>query len=284
MGTKELVQIIIAFTGTALAIASFWLGDMFGWSKATEINVAVATIIVTVLTELTISFVSLRESIIRLYPSLDFPIDQQRKLYALSERIEELRKRANDPAAVIALDAFASAQSTVECAYSKSDFQIDNMFQANMLALKQLRPRQRFLGLSSIINPDHWRYDPSLRTYRDLNYQKAGEGVLIYRVFLLNDENELRIMYPIMIEQLQNGINVSFVFKSEVADLSLFPDFTVLPDNEFALVVPKLEKLLTVIATSNRDTVSRLESDFDRLVRRSHGLRHPAPQRMEAAS
>lgn len=270
MDMQRIIQAIVAVSGLVIAVATFWLGDIFDWTTQTEVVVATLIAVGTIIVELTLEFSSLKENITRLYPSLNFSVQEQKDLYELTQQLNDLKKRQADPGATVAIDLFENAREVINCAYSGNDYQIDNMFQANMLALSKTQPGQRFLGISSIINPDHWRYDPSLRVYRDLNYSKALSGTLIYRTFMFHNESEYKLMLPVMKEQVDKGIIVKYVYWNDLQGLSLFPDFTILPDNQFSLYVPKLEKLLTVVVSTNKDTITRLEADFDRLDERAN--------------
>lgn len=146
------------------------------------------------------------------------------------------------------------------------------MFEANKIALFTLQPGQSFFGISSIINPDHWDYDANLAEYKNMNYAQAEKGVNIARVFLLKDESELETMTPIIEEQARNKIDVSYIYCSRLADFSFYPDFTILPDHKFALYVPKIDKLLTVIATRNDELISDMTADFRKIQARSERL------------
>lgn len=272
IGIGQLFQIAVGFLGAVMAVGTFWLGDYFDWDLSTQVSVAIGIAVITVLIELITAYRALANAIKRLYPALDFSSREQRQLFSIIEDINALKRDTQNPTARIALAIYDRAAETLNKARQSNDFQIDNMFEANLLALNMLRPGQSFLGISAILNPDHWNYDPHLRQYRDANYRQAAAGVIVRRIFLLKDEAELEIMRPIIADQAANGIDVAYAMVPDITGFSYYPDFTILPDLDFGLYVPKLEKLLTVVATRNADIIADMRSDFERIRARARRL------------
>lgn len=264
MSRARVVQVVVGIVGFVSAFGSALMSKVFGWSTATTTILAFGLAIGTVVIEMTLSFSDLRENIARLYPSLDFSVNEQRQIYGLISNLNQLRELSG-PASNIALSVHGEAAEMVAKASQGSDFQIDNMFSANVEALRSLKPGEKFLGLSAIINPEHWVYDPDLIEYRKMNYQQASIGVLISRTFVLHGDEEVQFMMPIMIDQANHGIDVAYVFQGNLPKTQFFADFTVLPEKAFALYVPKLDKLLTCIATQNSTIVAELEQTFARI-------------------
>lgn len=265
----HLVQIIIGFLGFGLAIAAFWLGSYFNWSLDVEIMVAISAAVVTILFELIISFISLRESITKLYPSLDFSVEEQKEVYGVISDLLKLRGRAPEPFAALALEAHKKSLQTIRSAVSNSDYNVENMFEAILVTLKLLKPKEHWLGLSSIINPDYWKYDTHLKEYKALNYQQARNGVIIKRIFLLADDDERKAMQPVMEEQSDNGIHVYYAMHDDLSGLSYFPDITIFPEHNFGMYTPSKDKLLICIATVNPSILSQMRNDFEKIMDRA---------------
>ena len=264
MMPSRVIQVIVGALGFISVFGSAFFAKSLGWTASTATIVAFGIGIGTVAIELTISFYDLRENIVKLYPSLDFSVSEQRQIYSLITNLNHLRQVAG-PAANIALSLHAEAGEVVAKATQGSDFEVDNMFLANVDAMRSLKPGERFLGLSAIINPDHWDYDPDLIEYKRLNYQQASVGVNVQRTFVLKDETEFQKMLPIMQDQANHSISVTYLFESELPKSQFFFDFTVLPERSFALYVPKVDKLLTCIATQSSTIVAELEQTIARI-------------------
>lgn len=269
MKNVHLVQIIIGFLGFGLVISTFWLGDHFNWSFEVEIFVALTTAIATIMFELVLSFSALKESLVRLYPSLDYSVSEQKNVYALISDLLTLRKSKAHPFSALALENHKKSKETIRRAVEKSDYNIENMFEANLVALKMLKPGEHWLGLSSIINPDYWKYDSHLKEYRDLNYKQVENGVIIRRIFLLSSVLEYEMMEPVMREQMENGIDVHFTMPEDIKDLSFFPDITLFPEHKFGMYTPSKDKLLICIATVNPRILDQIQNDFEKILDRA---------------
>lgn len=264
MSSLRIVQIVVGVLGFVSVFGSAVFGTALGWSASTATLVSLALGIGTVAIELTISFVDLKESIVRLYPSLEFSVNEQRQIYGLITNLNQLRE-SSGPAANIALALHEGVSEIVAKATQGSDYEVDNMFAANLEALRTLNPGDRFIGLSAILNPDHWDYDPDLIKYKKLNYQQASIGIRIQRTFILSDQKEYDTMMPIMQDQANHNISVAYVYQHELPRSQFFLDFTVLPERSFALYVPKVDKLLTCIATQNSTIVAELEQTMAKI-------------------
>lgn len=264
----RIVQTGVGVIGFVSVFGSAFFGSAFGWNADVSLIVSLALGIGTVGIELTLSFSDLKESIVKLYPSLDFSVAEQRQIYGLISNLNALREDGG-PAANIALAHQAQVSALVSLASSRSDFETDNTFGANLEALKTLRPGERFIGLSAILNPDHWDYDPELIEYKKLNYQQASIGVMVQRTFILKDEEEHAVMTRIMQEQADHGIDVAYVYERDLPKSQFFLDFTILPEHQFALYVPKIDKLLTCIATQNSSIIAELEQTMNRIRTKS---------------
>jgi hypothetical protein len=264
MTKLRVVQIFVGVIGFSSALSTPWIAGAIGWSSSTTTIIGFGFAIGTLVIEMTLSFVDLREQIIRLYPSLDFSVHEQRQIYGLISNLNSLRESPG-PAANIAFSVHEEAADLVARASQRSDFEVDNMFAANREALRSLRPGERFLGLSSIINPDHWEFDHDLVEYRKINYQQASIGVKISRVFILKNQEEVKAMTGIIKDQQLRGIDVQYILEENLPKSQFFYDFTVLPDRNFALFVPKIDKLLTCVATLNETLVAELETTFSRI-------------------
>ncbi|MEM7728592.1 MAG: hypothetical protein AAF311_04880 [Pseudomonadota bacterium] len=269
MTNSQIAQVVVGFTGFVLSVSAFWLGEYFDWDLTTEIYIALCVAIATILIELVISFRALKESITKLYPSLDFSVNEQKAIYSLISEIIELRTNKSDPFNAVALNSFEKGQEAVRCAAAKNDFEIENMFEANLVAFSLLKPGDECLVLSSVINPDWWHYDQHLIPYKKVNYDQARRGVKIRRVFMLDDEAEFTNMKPIMQEQSENGVEVSWVMKDDLRGLSFFPDFTLIPQHRLAIYTPSIDKLMSCVVTQNRSILSQIRSDFDKICARA---------------
>lgn len=267
--TVHLVQLVIGFLGFGLAIAAFWLGDYFNWSLEIEIFVAISATLATILFELIISVISLRESITKLYPSLDFSVEEQKEVYGVISDLLKLRTREPHPFATLALESHRKSLGTIRRAVANNDYNIENMFEAILVTMKMLKPNEHWLGLSSIINPDYWKYDAHLQEYKELNYQQVKNGVIIKRIFLLSDQDEYSAMEVILKEQSDNGIHVYFAMIDDLKGLSYFPDITIFPEHNFGMYTPSKDKLLICHATINPSILSQMRNDFEKILDRA---------------
>lgn len=267
--TVHLVQLVIGFLGFGLAIAAFWLGDYFNWSLEIEIFVAISATLATILFELIISVISLRESITKLYPSLDFSVEEQKEVYGVISDLLKLRTREPHPFATLALESHRKSLGTIRRAVANNDYNIENMFEAILVTMKMLKPNEHWLGLSSIINPDYWKYDAHLQEYKELNYQQVKNGVIIKRIFLLSDQDEYSAMEVILKEQSDNGIHVYYAMIDDLKGLSYFPDITIFPEHNFGMYTPSKDKLLICHATINPSILSQMRNDFEKILDRA---------------
>ncbi|HCK32069.1 MAG TPA: hypothetical protein DHW10_00860 [Rhodospirillaceae bacterium] len=181
------------------------------------------------------------------------------------KKLEQIRKDDADILKIIALDNFDDATENLELAFSGADLTVHNMFKANYLGLEVLKPKQRFWGVSAIINPDHWAHDPYLQYYKRVNYEQAARGVEIERIFILQNQKEIDAMAHIMSEQKSKGIFVQYVLEDQIRHVSAFPDFTVFPDNGCVLYVPDLNKLLRCNVSQDKKIVDEISNDFIRI-------------------
>lgn len=184
---------------------------------------------------------------------------------AFLEKLDKLRGQDSDLVSAIALQHFDKGIKNIYAAYDAKDIQVDNMFEANVLAMQSLKPRQKFLGISAIIDPDHWAYDNYLQEYKRLNYAQAKKGVHVERIFILQNQKEIDQMTGVMNEQIANGIHVRYVLEDTIKHVSSFPDFTILPDIGCAIYVPNLNKLLQCFVTKNKKIIQEIQKDFDKI-------------------
>jgi hypothetical protein len=181
------------------------------------------------------------------------------------EKLAKLRARETDLLSAIALQHFDKGIQNITAAYENKDIQVDNMFEANVLAMQSLKPAQRFLGISAIIDPDHWAYDTYLQEYKRLNYAQAKKGVHVERIFILHNQKEVDQMASVMNEQIANGVHVRYVMEDSIKHVSSFPDFTILPDIDCAIYVPNLSKLLQCFVTNNKKIIQEIQRDFNHI-------------------
>jgi hypothetical protein len=181
------------------------------------------------------------------------------------KKLEQIRQEDADILKIIALDNFDDATENLELAFSGADLTVHNMFKANYLGLEVLKPKQRFWGVSAIINPDHWAHDPYLQYYKRVNYDQAARGVEIERIFILQNQKEIDAMAHIMSEQKSKGIVIQYVLEDQIRHVSAFPDFTVFPDNGCVLYVPDLNKLLRCNVSQDKKIVDEISEDFRRI-------------------
>lgn len=264
MSPTQLVQLIVGFVGFALSMVTFWLGSRFAWSSELQVSTAIGIALFTVLIEVVISLVSVKEAMLKFYPTLEFGVREQKDFYEVISALRELHAKEG-PAAALAVASFNTASATVRKAATDQDFQVEDMFQANVEALRSLSPGERFLGLSSIKKPDQWFYDHQLRDYRAMNESQAAKGVRITRIFLVDSEAERDALSEVFRDQLRMGIDVRWIDRTVAGKFAVFPDFTVLPEAGFALYVPDEDRLLTCIATTTPTVIGKMESSFGRL-------------------
>ncbi|MHB1664949.1 MAG: hypothetical protein ACYCT7_06780 [bacterium] len=68
-----------------------------------------------------------------------------------------------------------------------------------------------------------------------------------------------------MKDQSEHGIRVYYLLKNMITEQHVYPDFSVIPDLRFALVVHREDMLERVTVTTNEETVSEIENQFDKL-------------------
>ncbi|MDH3725929.1 MAG: hypothetical protein OER77_00220 [Myxococcales bacterium] len=261
-----LIQILIGFLGFASAASAFWIGKTLEWSDELEVIVALLIGGGTILVELIISFHSVKNSIEKLYPALELSVQEQRNINDAIVLNNALKQKKESPAALIALEHYKEAGLVLRNAFEGNDFTINDLYSANLLALSSLRPGQRFCGVSALIKPELWKYGKEMTDYRNINYSQAQNGVLIDRIFIFSDENELRIMKDLLDEQHDNKINVYYVFKKQLAGRTFYPDFTVIEQLSFGIVVHRSDMLEKVTVTKNPQTIGELLSQFNTLL------------------
>lgn len=74
----------------------------------------------------------------------------------------------------------------------------------------------RILSTSFVSAVDWWRSADG-KNYQSANYTAAHKGVKIERVFIFKDEQQKKDAEDIMREQVDNGVNVCFAYKNELA-------------------------------------------------------------------
>ncbi len=265
MSKTSIIRIIVAFIGFISIIIVFWVASIFKWSSTTQIVIALLVALASVLVEMIISMDKLKEGIERIYPALELSLEEQRTINNTIILCNQLKKKTDDPAGRIALAGFDKVNYILNQAVKGSDFIYNDIFEANMVTLKGLKLGQTFKGVSALIKPEYWKNGKAMNEYREVNYSQAKLGVNIERIFLLNSEKDLEQMIPIMKDQLEHGIRVYYIFKNAITEQHVYPDFSVVPDLRFALVVHREDMLERVTVTTNEETVSEIENQFDKL-------------------
>lgn len=263
------IQILVGVIGFFSTLGMFWVSKVYAWDDAIGIVSSLLMAIGTILIELAISFKNLKDSIEKLYPVLELSAEEQKNIHSSIIMNNELQQVKNKPHSKIALEVYKETIDTLKAATEGNDFYTDNIFQANLLALESMQPGQTFKGLSALINPDYWYHDPEMEKYKDLNFLQAQRGIIIKRIFLFNNEEELNQMQQIMKEQLENKIEVYYCFKKDIEHINHFPDFTSIKDLNFAIIVPREEKLQTVTITQNKYSIAEVESQFGKILKYS---------------
>ncbi|MEN4045135.1 hypothetical protein [Sulfurimonas sp. NWX367] len=264
-----LIQIIVGIVGFFSTIGMFYLGKIYNWQNSMDIIASVLLAIGTILIELSISFTNLKDSIEKLYPVLELSAEEQKNIHSAILMTNQLKIQENNPYAQIALISYGEAVNTLKQAVEGNNFYINNIFQANYLALKSMQPGQTFKGLSALISEDYWNHDPEMERYKELNFSQAQRGIKIIRIFLFNNEHELSQMKKIMTEQQNNKIQVFYCFKKDIENINHYSDFTSIKDLNMAIIVEQEEKLQTVTITQNEISIGILEKQFDRILIKS---------------
>jgi len=269
---STVLRLTVALIGVVSAIAVFWVGARFHWDDSTQVVIAVLIALGAVLVEMIISFDELKDGIETIYPALELSLEEQRSINKAIILCNDLKKKNDSPLSRIALAGFDKTLHILNQAISEGDFIYNDIFEANMITLSMLKPGQTFKGVSALIKPMYWKTGKAMIEYRKINYGQARNGVRIERIFILNDDHDLDIMKEIMVDQAQNGISVYHVFKKNLADLKIYPDFSVVEDLNFGLVVHREEMLERVTATKNTETVAELSAQFDELKKRAEAF------------
>jgi len=264
-----LIQIIVGVVGFFSTIGMFYLGKIYNWQNSMDIIASVLLAIGTILIELSISFTNLKDSIEKLYPVLELSAEEQKNIHSAILMTNKLKLQEDNPFAHIALASYAEAVNTLQQATEGNNFYINNIFQANYLALKSMQSGQTFKGLSALISEDYWNHDPEMERYKELNFSQAQKGINIIRIFLFNNEQELFQMKKIMTEQQDNKIKVYYCFKKDIEHINHFSDFTSIKDLNLAIIVEQEEKLQTVTITQNKISIGIIEKQFDRILEKS---------------
>ena len=269
MSKNSIIRIIVGFIGFIAIILVFWIASIFRWNGTTQVIIALLIALASILVEMIISLDKLKESIERIYPALELSLEEQRTINDTIILCNELKRKNSDPSAKIALAGFDKINYILKQAVKGSDFTYNDIFEANMVTLKGLKPGQTFKGVSALIKPEYWRTGKAMVEYREVNYNQSKIGVKIERIFLLGSEKDLEPMTEIMKEQSDNNISVYYVFKNGIANLLIYPDFSVVPDLRFALVVHREDMLERVTVTTNEEIVSEIEIQFNELKKRA---------------
>ncbi len=269
---STVLRLSVALIGVVSAIAVFWVGARFHWDDSTQVVIAVLIALGAVLVEMIISFDELKDGIETIYPALELSLEEQRSINKAIILCNDLKKKNDSPLSRIALAGFDKTLHILNQAISEGDFIYNDIFEANMITLSMLKPGQTFKGVSALIKPMYWKTGKAMIEYRKINYGQAQNGVRIERIFILNDDHDLDIMKEIMVDQAKNGISVYHVFKKNLADLKIYPDFSVVEDLNFGLVVHREEMLERVTATKNTETVAELSAQFDELKKRAEAF------------
>ena len=269
---STVLRLTVALIGVVSAIAVFWVGARFHWDDSTQVVIAVSIALGAVLVEMIISFDELKDGIETIYPALELSLEEQRSINKAIILCNDLKKKNDSPLSRIALAGFDKTLHILNQAISEGDFIYNDIFEANMITLSMLKPGQTFKGVSALIKPMYWKTGKAMIEYRKINYGQAQNGVRIERIFILNDDHDLDIMKEIMVDQAKNGISVYHVFKKNLADLKIYPDFSVVEDLNFGLVVHREEMLERVTATKNTETVAELSAQFDELKKRAEAF------------
>lgn len=258
------VRLFMAIVGIVSIIVIFLVGSRFKWDDSTQIIMALLIGTATTLIEMVISFDALKDSIETIYPALELSLEEQRSINKSIILCNELRKKDN-PSAKIALAGFEKVSAILAQAIDNNDYTYNDIFEANMIALSTLKPRQSFKGISALIKPQFWKNGKVMSDYRNVNYSQAAKGVIIERVFLFNKKDEIDAMHDVMLDQYKNGISVFYAIKDDISKFLHYPDFSVMEEIGFGLVVHREDMLERVTVTTNQNLVGELSDQFDTL-------------------
>jgi hypothetical protein len=255
----------MAILGIAIIVAIFFIGSRFDWSASTQIIMSLLVATATTLTEMVVSFESLKDSIETIYPALELSLEEQRTINKSIILCNELRKRDGSPAARIALAGFDRINFILLQAVNNNDYIYNDIYEANLVSLSALKPGQTFKGISALIKPQLWKNGKIMNEYKQVNYTQSRKGVIVDRIFIFNNSEEIKTMNEIMQEQSENKINVFYLLKSDVNDILHYPDFSVMEDVGVGLVVHREEMLERVTITTNQEIIGELSTQFDSL-------------------
>lgn len=265
-------QIVIAFVGLFVVLGTFIAGQYVELPITSQITISIGTIILTVILEIFISINKLRSDVRSILPAFENSESDRKSLLELGENIRQLRNRDEKAFAEIAISHFTQSQNSLIRATGGNDFDLDNTFYANLIAISKLEKGESFLAFSAISNPDFWKYDPHFSEYLKQNYQKVKHGSHIKRIFMLTSNSEFSVLEPIMREQKDNGIDIKYATPELLKNINTFDDFSILPEQGLGIFVPSMEKPLTCTATINPNLVSRMRNEFEKMYDVSNQL------------
>ena len=138
------------------------------WNSYQQVSIASSIAMITIFSELFLFLLEIKSEINRYMPWLN--------------------KTAQDVEHQIALSEYRNAEENLKLAFSGTDFICSDILKANTILLENLVAGQEFKALTMLTNPELWEIDDNLRNYLKLNIKKAGEGVIIERIFIFDNE------------------------------------------------------------------------------------------------
>lgn len=102
-----------------------------------------------------------------------------------------------------------------------------------------------------------------------LNYSQAKRGIMIERIFILNKEDDLNEISEIMEEQAEKGIDVYYIFRSNLENIFPYASFAISEELATGIISHRDDSLGKVTITSNNEIITDLATKFEDIKRRS---------------
>lgn len=242
------------FGGAIFGIGLAAYGAKQSWTDWQQVSIAGIVAIATLIMEACVFLVETKSEIEKL--SAFNPSNLLKKTTGVEHRI--------------AVSEYESAKRNLELAFDGSDFVCSDLLHSNSILLKSLHSGQHFKALTMLNDPELWEIDTNLKSYLELNIDRAS-SVNIERIFIFKDDEDMMRMEPIVKKQKNANITIyqttiNTIESSKFNKYLKFPDFSLAPEINLALYVETDQKLDRVWVTKNQDKLRSLNTQFSAIV------------------
>ncbi len=221
----------------------------------------------TVILDFIITAILLKESVEKLFPLLNLPSEAQEDGVKFLINFNEVINSKPILESSIAKDSIEEVKRVVTACLSDSEFTVHDLVGPNRHLLNSLKEGDTFDAVSIMSDKNSW-VNETPESY--LNIRKSNENIKIRRVFIFKTESEYKDMLGIMTNLIVENTEVRYIFKSNIALILDYRDFSLSSSQKVALGAKCRQEVPSLRVIRNKDDVNSMNRQFNELFDESN--------------